>query len=192
MIPRPLSFLLLLLIGLSAQAADPQAVASAAALGRYQQLLDLIAEGGDVNAKNRVGKPALALAAYYGNYMCARALLGAGADPNQVDGFGNTPLMEAAAGGHPRLVRLLLSAGADPTLKNNAGQDARARAASTRRAKQIVELLPAPPSDASTARHQAYRATPGLPLFAVASGRHPHRGVLAEWRWRGPDGLGLL
>ena len=74
-------------------------------------LRQLIKDGAQVNAVDKLGNTALLLAAREGDVETARTLLRAGAD---VDGRGGslTPLGQAALRGHTHMARLLLRAGA--------------------------------------------------------------------------------
>ncbi|WP_241086081.1 ankyrin repeat domain-containing protein [Candidatus Vondammii sp. HM_W22] len=66
-----MKFMLCLLLLLPASmlwAADNnQYLLVAAGLGQEQRVQDLLAQGGDANAKNAAGRPALVLAAFNGN-----------------------------------------------------------------------------------------------------------------------------
>ena len=77
--------------------------------------------GGDANARDRWGVPALAIAAGRGDLQALRLLLDRGGDPNRGSQVGNTPLMVAAARGRLEAARALLAAGADPAADNDWG-----------------------------------------------------------------------
>jgi len=79
---------------------------AASADGNANMVQELLAQGGDANAKNGAGRPALVLAAFNGNERTVRALLAAGAHENAVDGAGASAAKEAAAFGQEEVVRL--------------------------------------------------------------------------------------
>ncbi len=81
--------------------------------GDDELLRHLLAEGGQANACDAQGRPALSLAAACGSLAATRLLLAAGADVNATSRSGESPLYLAAAGGHEELFCLLMEAGAD-------------------------------------------------------------------------------
>jgi ankyrin repeat protein len=93
----------------------------AVARGDRATLGKLLQAGGDANARDRWGVPALAVAAGRGDLECLRLLLDHGADPNLGSNVGNRPVMIAAARGRLEAARDLLAAGADPTAGNDWG-----------------------------------------------------------------------
>lgn len=113
---------------------------AAAAQGDESMVQQILAQGGDANAKNGAGRPALVMAAFNGNVRTVRALLAAGADVNAVDGAGASAVMEAAAFGHEEAVRTLIEAGADLNLKNKAGTTAVQRAEKGKH-QDVLKLL---------------------------------------------------
>jgi ankyrin repeat protein len=94
----------------------------------------LIARGGDVRAKNRMGDEPLHAAAmgtpgserWNPKAQCAAitALVQAGADPNAVNKMGVSPLMKAVRSRCAEAVRTLLELGADAAKTNKHGSDA--------------------------------------------------------------------
>lgn len=113
----------------------------AAANGSVREVENLIAQGVDVNAQNRLGATALMYAIYYsGSVDVARILVENGADVNTKDVYGLTALMHAAYSGKEDLVVLLMENGADVHLKDNEGKMA-VNYAAERGYTRIVELL---------------------------------------------------
>ncbi|MBM3202398.1 ankyrin repeat domain-containing protein [Candidatus Woesearchaeota archaeon] len=94
---------------------------AAASEGRIERLVNLLAEGADVNFKSPGGRTSLMIAATAGNIRIIRKLLAFGADPNLADNRGVTAIMDAAAHGHEEAVKTLIAAGTDLTLKDAAG-----------------------------------------------------------------------
>jgi hypothetical protein len=80
-----------------------------------------LAEGGDVEARNRRGETLLMAAAIHRWPKLVRLLLAHSADPNARDKKGRTPLHCAAAHSLDS-VKLLLSARADATARDNGGR----------------------------------------------------------------------
>lgn len=103
----------------------------AAAGYRTEIVRQLIAAGGDVRAKNRMGDEPLHAAAvgspgsYFWNPAAQVAtiefLIEAGADPNAADKRAVTPLHKAVRTRCAAAVRTLLEHGADPSRKNKSG-----------------------------------------------------------------------
>lgn len=95
---------------------------------RVDDVIQLLAEGADLNAQDRSGYTPLHFACQQGSLAAATALLEAGARVDLLDKFGNSALWRAAfgyQGGEPTLIRRLLEAGADPDAKNHAGRSPR-------------------------------------------------------------------
>lgn len=106
---------------------------NAAGFGKREDVLRLLHEGADINAKDNFGDTPLTVAltmyAAYINYeikdpiggleerrAVIKLLLEKGANPNVVNERAKTPLMNAAASGDEEIVQLLLDAGAASTL----------------------------------------------------------------------------
>lgn len=125
---------LVLLIGSLAGAAHAQRSAGeinangqlvlAARAGLVPRVRQLLAEGAQVNSRDRNGDTPLNMAAARGNAELVDVLLAARADVQQPNLAGVTPLMAAAFAKGPEIVRKLLAAGAriDPLdrVKKNA------------------------------------------------------------------------
>lgn len=92
----------------------------AAEEGDAKHVSELLASGGDANAKNKFGWTVLMLAVRRGNHRdCAQALITAGADVNRKNYTGETALMRAAWRGFRDCVEALLIAGASVSAKDN-------------------------------------------------------------------------
>ncbi|MGL5721513.1 MAG: ankyrin repeat domain-containing protein [Brevinema sp.] len=81
-------------------------------LNMVPEVMKMVNEGADVNAKDRMGYTALHIASWNGNNELVEYLLRLGANPNVITPSGNTPLKFAS----PSVRRLLLQYGAfEPT-----------------------------------------------------------------------------
>jgi len=101
----------------------------AAKKGDLALVRKLLAEGADVNARNRSGRTPLIYACAYGRVgpEVVETLLAAGADANATDrDAGRTPLIYACEHGRvgPEVVEALLAAGADPNVAEKDGRTA--------------------------------------------------------------------
>src|SRR6266566_4808041 len=76
------------------------------------EVLKLLGQGANANAKDKAGWTALFWAAFSGRTDIVRALLEKGANVNATDDSGKTPLISAAVRGHTDTVRTLLEKGA--------------------------------------------------------------------------------
>ena len=95
----------------------------AAWTGDITRIVELIARGGDPNARDRYGQTALHRAAELGLAEAIRTLTELGADVGAGDRHGWTPLHEAAGWGHnPDIITALLEAGADLNAKDRSGR----------------------------------------------------------------------
>ncbi|MEQ9375658.1 MAG: ankyrin repeat domain-containing protein [Imperialibacter sp.] len=74
----------------------------------------ILKSGGDANATDGLGIPALHLAAQKGYLEMTQLLLDNGADPNKLNRVGQPPLALAARFGHKDMAKLLLDNGANP------------------------------------------------------------------------------
>jgi tetratricopeptide (TPR) repeat protein len=93
------------------------------------QVRALLAQGANLEARNRRGFTPLLMAAYFRAPAIALALIEHGADLNAVEETGGTPLYWACFGGHPGLAQMFLEKGARLTPKvweaaqNNGGDE---------------------------------------------------------------------
>ena len=120
-------------------AAGLQPMHVAAAFGRTNVAIALLANGADVNARESRpdGGHPLQIAAYRKHVGMVRWLVNHGAQVNAVGTLGNTAVHEAVAMASPEILTLLLERGGDLTIRNNrhmkpadfgmsAGRDAKA------------------------------------------------------------------
>jgi ankyrin repeat protein len=102
-----------------------QLLFDAAAMGRNDVILPLLAVGADIEAQDLRGYTALILATYNDHAETARLLLEQGAQTDAGDGArGNTALHGVAFKGYTPIARLLIDANADVNRPNKAGQTA--------------------------------------------------------------------
>jgi len=101
-----------------------QSISDAVVGGDATALAKTLESGGDPNARDRWGTPALGIAAGRGDLEAVRLLLAHGGDPNLASPVGNSPVMIAAARGRPEAARALLEAGANPSAANDWGLNA--------------------------------------------------------------------
>ena len=107
----------------------------------YSEVVKVMLNYVDVNAKNPAKRTALILAAINGNEETIKVLLEAGADVNAVDYFEWTALINAADDGYySRVVKVLLEFGSDVNYKTEEGITALGRA-SVRGDSESVRLL---------------------------------------------------
>ena len=123
------------LVGCGNPEAD-RALFKAATEGNIKGIKQLIADGADVNAKNRDGTTPLQTAAIRGHKEFLQLLIANGADVNAKNEDGMTPLHCAAIGtslnylsrggrygvDHKEIAELLISAGADVNAQDNDGE----------------------------------------------------------------------
>jgi ankyrin repeat protein len=95
----------------------------AAADGREEQVIQLLAAGANPNARDDDGWSPLHFAAQSVSASITKVLLGAGAKVELRDSFGNTPLWTAvfASRGDGSVIELLRHAAADPYAANLSG-----------------------------------------------------------------------
>ncbi|MGI9337847.1 MAG: ankyrin repeat domain-containing protein, partial [Gammaproteobacteria bacterium] len=90
--------------------------------GDIAEFKRLIADGADIDAKDKLGMTLLHWAAEQGQTQAALFFVNAGADVNAKDIFGDTPLHIAASSGKTETVLALVNAGADIRAKNIPGR----------------------------------------------------------------------
>jgi cytohesin len=107
-----------------------------------QDLLQLIRQGIDINAKNLAGQTPLHYAIQLNNFDAAKNLIALGADVHSIDSNGNTPLHLAVIQGNVEIVNLLLGHGAasDRLMVNDQGATPLTLAAASGR-EDIFPLL---------------------------------------------------
>jgi len=95
-------------------------IALFAAVQRHATIdvIRLLDNGADANARNEKDETPLHIAAAANNLAEAQILLGQGANPDAQDANDSTPLHIAVRRATPNMTLLLLSAGANPLLKN--------------------------------------------------------------------------
>jgi ankyrin repeat protein len=117
----------------------------AAQEGSLQRVQELVANGGDINAFDEIGKTPLHYAAESEHLEVASYLIEQGADVNahHEPTIGNTPLREVAGSCSLRMARLLIDAGADPTVPGWMQLTALDKARERRKGEgpQVYELL---------------------------------------------------
>jgi cytohesin len=113
-----------------------------------------LADGADVNAKNRSGATAmhstpLCEAAGGGHKEVAELLIERGADVNAKNNLGGTPLHNAANGGHKEIVELLITNGTNVNARTPrmVGWHTPLHRAAPMGHKEIIELLIAKGAD---------------------------------------------
>lgn len=89
----------------------------AALSGDRQSLETFLADGGDIDAKDKFGQTALMLAARHGHAVAVDFLIGAGANLNVTAKYGLSAIMLAVVNHHDAIARSLAHAGADLTLR---------------------------------------------------------------------------
>jgi 1,4-alpha-glucan branching enzyme len=99
-----------------------------------------IAEGADINAKDKNGATPLILAANANNTEVAELLIAKGADINVKDKNSNTLLHWAASKGYMKVAELLIAKGANISEKNKAGKTPLQLAESNNH-KEVADLL---------------------------------------------------
>jgi cytohesin len=94
----------------------------AARVGHIEAVKQHLAEGVDVNAKDKDSKTPLLHAAVDGHKDVVELLIAKGADVNAKNKYGGTPLFYAVADGYKDVVELLIAGGADVNAKIEDGR----------------------------------------------------------------------
>lgn len=119
---------------------------SAAGAGRDDLLKAALAAGGNPNARDFCGDPALLLAARGGgggsqHLACCRRLLAAGADPAAQGSRGETAVMVAVQAGSEQLLNSLLATGVDLGARTDGGLSALQLACLHRRPAMLAAVV---------------------------------------------------
>ncbi len=112
----------LVLIGPVSAQVSPDDFVKSAARGDLVTVRSLLAQGADVNAKDKNGNTALIEAARTGKAEVVTALVAASADLNAQNKDGWTPPMRAVFAAQATTLKILVDAGARLDLVNNKGQ----------------------------------------------------------------------
>ncbi|MFC5653128.1 ankyrin repeat domain-containing protein [Paenibacillus solisilvae] len=113
----------------------------AAEAGKTEEVLQLIAQGADINERDSRGRTPL-MAAVHGNKPAAvQAIINAGADINLQDNRQDNPLLYAGAEGLLEILQILIRAGADTRITNRFGGTALIPAADRGHVDNIRVLL---------------------------------------------------
>src|SRR5205823_627389 len=116
-----------------------QMLFTAALHGNTEEVVKLVADGGNVNYKGE-GHTPLMVAVQSGHVDTVAALIGRGADVNGRDPSGRTALMIAAGAGNRGIVHYLISRHADVRAKDNDGITALALAKG-QRFDGVIDML---------------------------------------------------
>jgi hypothetical protein len=95
------------------QADQSKGLLAAAAADDAARIVELLAEGADIEAVDDDGRSPLLLATRHNAIEAARALVDAGADVNAMDANHDSPFLCAATEGHLDILRMTLNSGAD-------------------------------------------------------------------------------
>lgn len=109
--------------------------------GQDKEVLRLIQEGADINARDQGGRTFLIWASMGGHDRIARILIDAGADVHAKDAKGTTALMLAATWGYDTIVQMLTLAGADVNATSSGHEITSLLAASAKGHAEIVKML---------------------------------------------------
>ena len=98
---------------------SPKDIWEAAKQGNLEAVKQHLADGADVNSKNKSGYTPLHFAAYKGHKEIVELLIAEGADVNAKDDMGRTPFHIAIYGRQNEIVELLIAEGADVNAKDD-------------------------------------------------------------------------
>jgi ankyrin repeat protein len=92
-----------------------------ASKGDAAAMLDLLAKGASIDARDDNGRTALLLATHANQVEAAKVLIEAGANVNAKDAINDSPYLYAGARGHLEILRMTLAHGADLKSTNRYG-----------------------------------------------------------------------
>ncbi len=169
---------LVALMGATLPPEDPGIAIAAMEGASREAVVELIRQGGDVNAAQGDGMTALHWAAVNGDEGLADLLLSAGARLEPTTRLGRyTPLHLASMEGNGGVVVLLLEAGADPSARTASGNATALHLAATAGSTEAVRALL--DHGAEVDAEESVRGQTPL-MFAAARGRDPVIRVLLE------------
>lgn len=153
-------------------------VAALAANSSEEQILRLLQQGGDPDARDPNGVPAIVAAAFAGNLPVVQVLADSGADIETTDQYSSTPLMAALAAGKRDVAEFLIKRGADVNHTRTEGYSPLMVAAQNDRANDLVQML----LGAGARINQVDEATGETPfLRGAVSGDAAIVRTLAKW-----------
>jgi len=138
---RALSAILLVLWPICAAADAASSIAEAVKQRRPDEMRRLLAQGVDVNVRERDGTSALHWAVQLDDLSLVRTLVRAGADVAATNRYGLMPLSLAAMNGSASVLGVLLDAGADPNAALPEGETVLMTAARTGRGEAVSLLI---------------------------------------------------
>ena len=114
---------------------------SSAEAGDTVQVLQLLQDGADINATDKLGRTAVLAATYQNEVETVKALIQEGANINIQDNQLDNVILNSGASGNLEIVRLAIEAGADMTITNRFGGTALIPAADRGHVEVVKELL---------------------------------------------------
>jgi uncharacterized protein len=114
---------------------------SSAEVGDTERVLQLLQDGADINATDKLGRTAVIAATYQNDVETVKALIQEGANINIQDKHLDNVILNAGANGNLEIVRLAINAGADMTITNRFGGTALIPAAERGHVEVVKELL---------------------------------------------------
>lgn len=109
--------------------------------GQDKEVLKLIQQGTNINARDQQGRTFLMWASMGGHERITRILIDAGADVHAKDANGVTALMQASALGYGAIVQMLIQAGADVRATSDGHKITSLLAAAAKGHAGIVKIL---------------------------------------------------
>lgn len=158
---------------------------AAAARGNMSVVVQLLAQGAAVDARDDRGRTAVMAATHADRPDIVQALLQAGADINLRDHRSDNPFLYAGAQGQLAIVRLAIRAGADPRLTNRFGGTALIPAAERGHVEVVRELLTRSKVDVNHVNNLGWTAL--LEAIVLSDGGPRHQQVVALLLAHGAD-----